>query len=63
VEPAERGDETLITGRDEPAVPPGPVGRGNGFASLAGSWQGGVRIGDDFDELPADLAVVFGVES
>lgn len=26
-----------------------------GFASLAGSWRGYVRIADDFDELPDDL--------
>jgi hypothetical protein len=35
---------------------------GKGFASLAGSWRGQVRIGDDFDELPAAIAESFGIE-
>jgi hypothetical protein len=46
--------------RSEPAAPPRPLKRGDGFASLAGIWQGQVRIGDDFDELPADLAESLG---
>jgi antitoxin (DNA-binding transcriptional repressor) of toxin-antitoxin stability system len=28
-----------------------------------GSWQGKVRIADDFDELPEDLMAAFGVET
>jgi hypothetical protein len=30
------------------------------FAALAGVWEGHVRIADDFDELPDDLADALG---
>jgi hypothetical protein len=46
--------------RSESAAPPIPPKLGDGFASLAGSWRGQVRMGDDFDELPADLAEALG---
>jgi hypothetical protein len=32
-----------------------------GFASLAGVWEGRVRIADDFDELPDELAESLGM--
>lgn len=34
-----------------------------GFASLAGTWRGRVRIAEDFDQLPDDLADSLGVRS
>jgi hypothetical protein len=43
-----------------PEAPPVSAKRGGGFASLAGSWRGQVKLGDDFDELPADLAESLG---
>jgi prevent-host-death family protein len=63
VERAESGEEIVITRRGEPAVRLVPAKRGGGFASLAGSWQGRVTVGDDFDELPADLAESLGITS
>jgi prevent-host-death family protein len=63
VERAEGGEEIVITRRGEPAVRLVPAKQGDGFVSLAGSWQGRVRISDDFDELPADLAESLGIES
>ena len=63
VERAEGGEEIVITRRGEPAVRLVPEKRGDGFASLAGAWQGQVRIGDDFDELPPDLAESLGMNS
>jgi DNA-binding transcriptional regulator YiaG len=33
----------------------------DGFASLAGPWRGRVKIADDFDELPDDLAESLGM--
>lgn len=63
VERAEGGEEIVITRRGEPAVRLVPARSGDGFASLAGAWRGQVRIGDDFDELPADLAESLGIES
>lgn len=63
VERAEGGEEIVITRRGEPAARLVPVRRGDGFASLAGAWQGRVRIAEDFDELPADLAESLGMSS
>lgn len=39
-----------------------PERRGQGFASLAGASRGRVRIADDFDELPDDLADSLGMK-
>jgi prevent-host-death family protein len=63
VERAEGGEEIVITRRGEPAARLVPARQGAGFASLVGTWQGRVKIGDDFDELPAELAESLGVES
>lgn len=63
MERAEGGEGIEVGRRDEPAVQPVPPRQSNGFASLFGCWQGRVRIDDDFDELPADLAEALGVES
>jgi prevent-host-death family protein len=62
VERAEGGEEIVITRRGEPAVRLVPARRGDGFASLAGAWAGRVRIADDFDELPPELAESLGIE-
>lgn len=61
VERAESGEEIVITRRGEPAVRLVPAKRGDGFASLAGSWRGQIRVGEDFDELPADLGEALGL--
>ena len=50
VERAEAGEEIVLTRRGEPTVKLVPARKGGGFASLAGVWQGRVRI-DDFDEV------------
>jgi prevent-host-death family protein len=63
VERAESGEEIVITRRGEPAVRLVPAKRGEGFSSLAGAWAGRVRIADDFDELPPELAESLGIES
>jgi prevent-host-death family protein len=55
VERALDGEEIVLTRRGEPTVRLVPAAEKNGFASLAGVWQGRVRIGEDFDALPDDL--------
>lgn len=60
VERVEGGEEIVITRRGEPAARLVPERRGGGFASLAGAWRGRVKIADDFDELPDDLADALG---
>lgn len=62
VERVEAGEEIVITRRGEPAARLVPERKGGGFASLAGAWQGKVKIADDFDELPDDLAESLGVK-
>jgi prevent-host-death family protein len=62
VERALDGEEIVLTRRGEPAVRLVPERGGGGFASLAGVWKGRVRISEDFDELPDDLAERFGIE-
>jgi prevent-host-death family protein len=61
VERVEAGEEIVITRRGKPAARLVPERVGKGFASLAGSWKGRVRIADDFDELPDDLAESLGM--
>lgn len=56
VERAEAGEEIVITRHGEPAARLVPERRGGGLASLAGVWRGRVKIAEDFDELPDDLA-------
>jgi prevent-host-death family protein len=63
VERVEAGEEIVITRRGEPAVRLVPERHGGGFASLAGAWQGRVRIADDFDELPDDIAESLGMRT
>jgi prevent-host-death family protein len=62
VERALDGEEIVLTRRGEPAVRLVPERAGGGFASLAGVWQGRVRIAEDFDELPDDIAESLGMQ-
>jgi len=61
VERALAGEEIVLTRRGEPAVRLVPERAAAGFASLAGVWEGQVRIADDFDELPDELAESLGM--
>jgi prevent-host-death family protein len=61
VERALDGEEIILTRDGEPAVRLVPERRPGGFASLAGVWQGRVRIAEDFDELPDDIAERLGL--
>jgi len=62
VQRVEAGEEIVITRHGEPAARLIPERPGGGFAALAGAWRGRVRIADDFDELPADLAESLGMK-
>jgi prevent-host-death family protein len=61
VKRVEGGEEIVITRRGEPAARLVPERRRDSFAALAGVWRGRVRIADDFDELPDDLAESLGM--
>jgi prevent-host-death family protein len=62
VERVEAGEEIVLTRRGQPAARLVPERQGRGFTSLEGNWQGRVRIADDFDELPDDLADSLGMQ-
>jgi prevent-host-death family protein len=61
VERALAGEEIVLTRRGKPVVRLVPAQAAAGFASLAGVWGGRVRIADDFDELPDELAESLGM--
>jgi prevent-host-death family protein len=55
-------DEEIIIARDgKAAVRLVPLREGN-RPRKGGQWKGKVRIAEDFDELPDDLAQAFGIE-
>jgi prevent-host-death family protein len=60
VERAEAGEEIVISRRGTPVARIVPVGARSALDSVRGLWRGQVRIADDFDELPEDIAESFG---
>ncbi len=61
VERAEAGEDIVIARNGRPVARLVPVARTTSLASVRGIWRGRVRMSDDFDELPDDLAEAFGV--
>jgi prevent-host-death family protein len=60
VERAEAGEDIVIARNGKPVARLVPVARTNSFADLRGIWRGQVRMADDFDDLPDDIADAFG---
>lgn len=61
VERAEAGEDVIIQRNGKPVVRLVPVGEEpRSLASVRGVWRGRVRMADDFDELPEDIAEAFG---
>ncbi len=61
VDRALAGDEVVVTRRGEPVVRLAPVRpAGRSFASLRGAVPE-LRIADDFDQLPDDVARALGM--
>lgn len=57
------GEEVVITRNGARAVRLVPVeADGPSLRNVRGAWAGRVRIADDFDELPADIAAALGLE-
>jgi prevent-host-death family protein len=61
VERAEAGEDIVITRNGTPVARIVPVALSSSFAAVRGIWAGRVRMADDFDELPPDIAEAFGV--
>ncbi|MBA3807197.1 MAG: type II toxin-antitoxin system Phd/YefM family antitoxin [Solirubrobacterales bacterium] len=57
----EAGEEVVIQRNGKPVVRLVPiVEEPRTLASVRGAWRGRVRMAADFDELPEDIAEVFG---
>lgn len=61
VERARAGEDITITRNGTPVAQLVPVAETKPFASSRGIWRGQVRIAEDFDELPDDIAAAFGM--
>jgi len=56
------GEEVIIARAGIPVVRLVPV-RQSDSPRKGGQWKGKVRIAEDFDELPKDIASAFGMET
>ena len=61
IEHAMNGEEVIIAQAGRPMVRLVPV-IADESPREGGQWKGRVRIADDFDALPEDIAAAFGVE-
>lgn len=60
VERAEAGEDIVITRNGEPVARLVALPKTASLSSVRGVWRGRVRIAEDFDELPDDIAEAFG---
>jgi prevent-host-death family protein len=60
VERAEAGEDIVIARNGKPVARLVPVASTNSLAAVRGAWRGRVRISEDFDDLPDDIAEAFG---
>jgi len=60
VERVQAGEDVLITRNGEPAARLVAARGISSMADVRGAWRGKVRMADDFDELPDDIADAFG---
>jgi prevent-host-death family protein len=61
VERAMDGEEVIIAKAGRPMVRLVPI-RSDDSPRIGGQWKGRVRIADDFDTLPDDIATAFGMD-
>ena len=61
IEHAMAGEEVIIAKAGRPMVRLVPIQADRG-PRKGGQWKGRVRIADDFDDLPADIAAAFGMD-
>jgi prevent-host-death family protein len=60
VERAAAGEEIVIARRGRPVARLVPVASPVALGAVRGAWRGRVRIAEDFDELPDDVAEALG---
>jgi len=61
VKHAMNGEEVIIAKAGKPMVRLVPIRAGD-LRRLGGQWKGRVRIAEDFDVLPDDIAAAFGID-
>jgi prevent-host-death family protein len=61
IEQAMNGEEVIIAKAGRPMVRLVPI-LADDSPRLGGQWKGQVRIAEDFDTLPDDIAAAFGIE-
>ncbi len=61
VELALDGEEVIIAKAGKPVIKLTPI-RSDDTPRQGGQWKDRVRIADDFDALPDDIAAAFGLE-
>lgn len=61
IEQALRGEEVIIARAGTPVVRLVPI-QADTAPRVGGQWRGRVKIADDFDALPDDVAAAFGIE-
>lgn len=61
VERAEAGEDIVIARNGKPVARLVPVADTASLDSVRGAWRGRVRIAEDFDELPEEIAAAFGM--
>jgi prevent-host-death family protein len=62
VQRAESGEDIVIARNGKPVVRLVPVVTTPSLGSVRGAWRGRVRMADDFDELPDDIADALGAK-
>ena len=62
IEKAMAGEEVVIAKAGKPMVRLVPIDRDES-PRQGGQWRGKVRIAEDFDVLPPEIAAAFGIES
>jgi prevent-host-death family protein len=60
VERAEAGEDIIIARNGKPVARLVPVAAAASLDSVRGVWRGRVRIAEDFNELPGDIADALG---
>jgi prevent-host-death family protein len=60
VERAEAGEDIVLSRNGKPVARIVPIASTSSLAAVRGAWRDRLRIADDFDELPDDIAEAFG---
>ena len=61
VERAEAGEDVVIQRNGKPVARLVAFGKDEpSLGSVRGAWRGEVRMSEDFDQLPEDIAAAFG---